>query len=103
MAKGANQSSAHPTRTRVAGALLAGVTTLLVSACNLAPPLKVPEVPTGDAYKEVGSGGLDFPAILTAAKQTSVRHFFVEQDETPGDPIASLRKSFQYLSGRLAS
>lgn len=27
---------------------------LSLSACSLAPPMKVPEVPTGDAYKEVG-------------------------------------------------
>jgi NodT family efflux transporter outer membrane factor (OMF) lipoprotein len=27
---------------------------LSLSACNLAPPMKVPEVPTGDAYKEIG-------------------------------------------------
>jgi len=28
--------------------------TLLLGACSLAPPLKVPEVPAGDAYKEIG-------------------------------------------------
>ena len=28
--------------------------TLTLGACSLAPPLKVPEVPTGDAYKEIG-------------------------------------------------
>jgi NodT family efflux transporter outer membrane factor (OMF) lipoprotein len=27
---------------------------LLLGACSLAPPLKVPQVPTGDAYKELG-------------------------------------------------
>src|ERR1700685_2341455 len=27
---------------------------LLVSACSLTPPLKTPEVPTADAYKEIG-------------------------------------------------
>jgi NodT family efflux transporter outer membrane factor (OMF) lipoprotein len=35
--------------TRAAGAAL----TLLTSACSLAPPLKVPEVPTAAAYKEL--------------------------------------------------
>ena len=29
--------------------------TLLLGACSLAPPLKTPQVPAGDAYKEVGS------------------------------------------------
>jgi NodT family efflux transporter outer membrane factor (OMF) lipoprotein len=28
--------------------------TLLLSACSLAPPLKIPVVPAGDAYKEIG-------------------------------------------------
>ena len=49
------------------------------------------------AFAEVGSGVLDFPAILKAAGAAGVEHYFVEQDETPGDPIASLRKSFEYL------
>jgi NodT family efflux transporter outer membrane factor (OMF) lipoprotein len=32
----------------------AGALTLLLSACSLAPPLKTPVVPPGDAYKELG-------------------------------------------------
>ncbi len=28
--------------------------TLLLGACSLAPPLKTPDIPTGDAYKEIG-------------------------------------------------
>ena len=49
------------------------------------------------AFKEVGSGSLDFPAILRAASTAGVQHYFVEQDATPGDPLVSLSKSFQYL------
>jgi sugar phosphate isomerase/epimerase len=49
------------------------------------------------AFKEVGSGTLDFTAILKAAREVGVDRFFVEQDQTPGDPTASLRQSFQYL------
>jgi hypothetical protein len=26
-----------------------------------------------------------------------VKHYFVEQDQTPGDPVASLRQSYEYL------
>ena len=48
-------------------------------------------------FKEVGSGGLDFPAILKAAEAAGVQHYFVEQDHTPGDPLASLRQSYEYL------
>ena len=58
MAKGARQSGANPTAIQAAAQAAAvfsvAVLTLLVSACSLAPPLKVPEVPTGDAYKEMG-------------------------------------------------
>jgi sugar phosphate isomerase/epimerase len=49
------------------------------------------------AFKEVGSGTLDFPAILKAAAAAGVEHYFVEQDHTPGDPLASLAASYKYL------
>jgi NodT family efflux transporter outer membrane factor (OMF) lipoprotein len=40
---------------KVRGILWLGAAlTLLVSACSLAPPLKTPDVPTADAYKEIG-------------------------------------------------
>lgn len=51
------------------------------------------------AFKEVGSGTVDIKAALQAAEGTRVKHYFVEQDATPGDPVASLRKSFEYLHG----
>jgi sugar phosphate isomerase/epimerase len=53
-------------------------------------------VPPG-AFKSVGSGVLDFPAILQAADNAGVKHYFVEQDQTPGNPLDSLRKSYNYL------
>jgi hypothetical protein len=28
---------------------------LLLSACSLAPPLKTPDIPTAEAYKELGA------------------------------------------------
>ena len=49
------------------------------------------------AFKEVGAGALDFPAILKAAEAAGVEHYFVEQDHAPGDPLASLRQSYEYL------
>ena len=51
-----------------------------------------------DTFVEVGSGALEFPAILAAARAAGVTHYFVEQDATPGDPVDSLKKSFGYLS-----
>lgn len=50
-----------------------------------------------DAFKEIGSGSIDIPSVLSAAGPAGVRHYFVEQDQTPGDPIASLRQSYTYL------
>lgn len=51
---------------------------------------------SGDAFKEVGNGQIDFPAILAAAKKAGVVHCHVEQDNSP-DPLASVKQSFGYL------
>ena len=50
------------------------------------------------AFAEVGSGVLDFRAVLAAAREVGVAHAFVEQDHTPGDPLESLKKSYAYLA-----
>jgi sugar phosphate isomerase/epimerase len=51
-----------------------------------------------EAFVEVGAGALDFRAILAAARSAGVAHYFVEQDQTPGDPVESLKKSYAYLT-----
>ena len=50
------------------------------------------------AFKEVGNGVLDWPRILKAASEAGVAHYFVEQDQTSGDPIDSLKQSYNFLS-----
>jgi len=50
------------------------------------------------AFREVGNGVLDWAAILRGAASAGVQHYFVEQDQTPGDPLDSLRQSYAYLS-----
>jgi sugar phosphate isomerase/epimerase len=60
-------------------------------------PIQFNENVPHSAFKEVGSGTIRIPDVLTAADTAGVRHYFVEQDQTPGDPIISLRKSFEYL------
>jgi hypothetical protein len=50
------------------------------------------------AFAEVGSGVLDFRAVLAAAREVGVAHAFVEQDHTPGDPLESLKKSYAHLA-----
>jgi sugar phosphate isomerase/epimerase len=54
---------------------------------------KVPK----EAFREVGNGSIDIPAVLRTAAEVGVKHYFVEQDQTPGDPLVSLRGSYQYL------
>lgn len=50
-----------------------------------------------DAFREVGDGAVDIPAVLRAAAKARVQHYFVEQDQTPGNPLDSLQKSYRYL------
>jgi sugar phosphate isomerase/epimerase len=50
-----------------------------------------------EAFREVGNGDIDIPAVLKAAAQAGVQHYFVEQDQTPGDPLDSLKQSYEYL------
>jgi sugar phosphate isomerase/epimerase len=50
------------------------------------------------AFKEVGNGVIDWTRVLRAAESAGVKHYYVEQDQTPGDPLASLRQSYGYLS-----
>jgi sugar phosphate isomerase/epimerase len=64
------------------------------SAPTVTEEQKVP--PT--AFAEVGNGTIDFAAVLAAAQSAGVQHLFVEQDHTPGDPIASLRQSYANLA-----
>jgi sugar phosphate isomerase/epimerase len=74
---------------------------LLMHLKNVAADVKqrFDEMIPRTGFREVGNGAVDMPAVLAAAKQAGVKHYFVEQDETPGDPIDSLRKSFDYLEG----
>ena len=43
-------------------------------------------------------GVIDWTRVLRAAESAGVKHYYVEQDQTPGDPLASLRQSYGYLS-----
>jgi sugar phosphate isomerase/epimerase len=52
-----------------------------------------------EAFAEVGSGVVDFAGVLAAGRAVGVAHAFVEQDQTPGDPVESLRKSYGFLAG----
>jgi sugar phosphate isomerase/epimerase len=48
-------------------------------------------------FTEAGRGVIDFKRIFARSEQAGVKHYFVEQDETPGSPYDSIRVSFDYL------
>lgn len=49
-------------------------------------------------YAEIGEGNLNWPAILTAAREIGVEWYFVEQDDCYGrDPFESLAISYRNL------
>jgi len=60
-------------------------------------PVQFDENVQKEAFAEVGSGTVDIPAVLKAAQAIGVEHYFVEQDQSP-DPLASLKKSYDYLA-----
>jgi sugar phosphate isomerase/epimerase len=48
-------------------------------------------------FTEVGKGVVDFRRIFASSKLAGIRHYFVEQDETPGPAIDSAKESYEYL------
>ncbi len=48
-------------------------------------------------FTEVGNGVIDWPKIFAKAKESGMQHFFVEQDQCPGDPFVSIKESITYL------
>lgn len=51
----------------------------------------------GPKFAEVGRGNLWFPGILKMALDCGIENFAVEQDTCDGDPIESLRISYNYI------
>lgn len=52
---------------------------------------------------EIGYGNMNMAAIVAAAELAGCEWFIVEQDTCPGDPVASLQLSFEYIRDRLAT
>ena len=48
-------------------------------------------------FTEVGQGIINFKKIFAAAQTAGVKHYFVEQDETPASPFSSIKLSMDYL------
>ncbi len=49
------------------------------------------------SFTEVGRGVIDFKKIFSKADVAGIRHYFIEQDETPAEPLESIKISMKYL------
>jgi sugar phosphate isomerase/epimerase len=49
-------------------------------------------------FTEAGRGKIDFKTIFGQSKKAGVKHYFVEQDQTPASPFDSIKVSYDYLS-----
>ncbi len=49
------------------------------------------------AFKEVGAGILDWRRLLRAAEAAGTGYYLIEQDQTPGDPLVSVKQSVDFL------
>lgn len=53
-------------------------------------------------FTEVGNGVIDFKEIFKYKKLAGMKYFYVEQDQTPGDPFVSIKQSIDYIKKNLA-
>lgn len=52
-------------------------------------------------FTEIGNGSIDWDSIFAEAETSGLEHFFVEQDQTPGDPFDSIKESIDYLEDNI--
>jgi sugar phosphate isomerase/epimerase len=50
---------------------------------------------TDKATVEVGTGVINFNDIFAQSGKAGIKHYFVEQDNCPGDPLESVKKSLE--------
>ncbi|GEO06330.1 sugar phosphate isomerase [Adhaeribacter aerolatus] len=53
-------------------------------------------------FTEVGNGVINFKPIFAAAKTAGLKYYYVEQDQTPGNPLDSITTSYKNLTKILA-
>ncbi|HVE59378.1 MAG TPA: sugar phosphate isomerase/epimerase [Pyrinomonadaceae bacterium] len=49
------------------------------------------------SFTEVGRGVIDFKKIFSKSNAAGIKHYFIEQDETRGAPLESVKISLKYL------
>jgi sugar phosphate isomerase/epimerase len=50
-----------------------------------------------DRNADVGTGSIDYKVLFTNAKKSGMKHWYVEQETYPGNPMDSVAASAQYL------
>src|SRR5690349_25148687 len=50
-----------------------------------------------DLNADIGTGSIDFPALFKHASKSGMKHWYVEQETYPGEPINSVGASAKYL------
>jgi len=55
--------------------------------------------PVAEHFTELGKGTIDWPKLIAQAKRQGIRYAFLDQDETAGPVVESMRESFAYLKG----
>jgi len=50
-----------------------------------------------DNNADVGTGTIDWKAIFAQAKKSGMKHYYVEQETYPVDPMTSTKNSIDYL------
>jgi sugar phosphate isomerase/epimerase len=51
---------------------------------------------SAEHFAEFGTGSINWAPIIAKAKQIGVKHYFVEQDVIEGDPIKSIKTSYDH-------
>jgi len=54
---------------------------------------------TAEHFTELGKGTIAWPSLIAQAKRQGIRYAFLDQDETAGPVVESMRESFAYLKG----
>lgn len=54
-----------------------------------------------DRNADVGKGSIDYKPIFAKAKKSGMKHWYVEQESYPGDPMDSVAESARYLKAWL--
>jgi sugar phosphate isomerase/epimerase len=53
--------------------------------------------PSAEHFTELGKGTIDWPGLIAQAKRQGIRYALLDQDETAGPVLDSMRESFAYL------